>query len=288
MPELPEVETMCRGLRPSIGLTVAAIRQPPCRCKPIQITPSMATIRRRLVGKELVDVRRLGKRILLDFGEDLLILQPKMTGMVSLDTAPDSAYVRLSIQLNNGPPHSIVFWDRRGLATVIMLAKNQLTPVLIDGRLGPDALEIAEAQFVERLRRTRRPIKVALMDQALVAGIGNLYASEILHVAKIHPAVSANRLTGRQCQRLFQSMRTILHEAIRYEGSTLADGTYRNALNNPGSYQNHHRVYQREGKRCRQCHRGTIRRIVQSGRSTFFCPACQRPPRKKPARVSVS
>jgi formamidopyrimidine-DNA glycosylase len=132
------------------------------------------------------------------------------------------------------------------------------------------------ARLRSRLAHRRVPVKVALLDQSALAGVGNLYASEILHVAGIHPRLRCHRLSRRQWQRLADSMLAVLDEAIRYEGSTLADGTYRTVLNNPGGYQNRHRVYDRAGELCPSCGKRAIQRIVQAQRSTFFCPACQR------------
>jgi formamidopyrimidine-DNA glycosylase len=117
---------------------------------------------------------------------------------------------------------------------------------------------------------------VALLDQQALAGIGNLYAAEILHEARLHPQTPCSRLSAQHWRRLAAAITRVLEEAIRYEGSTLSDGTYRNALNLAGSYQNEHRVYDRAGLRCPTCTRGRVRRIVQAQRATFFCPNCQR------------
>jgi formamidopyrimidine-DNA glycosylase len=108
-----------------------------------------------------------------------------------------------------------------------------------------------------------------------VAGIGNLYASEILHVAGIHPARPCDRLRPAEWEVIHEAVRQILEQAVLCEGSTLSDGTYRNALNQSGEYQNHHRVYDKEDEVCPICRRGTIRRVVQAQRATFFCPVCQ-------------
>lgn len=143
-------------------------------------------------------------------------------------------------------------------------------------RLGPDALGLTPKLLRERLGRSKRAIKVALLDQRAVAGIGNLYAAEILHVARVHPELSCARVTKGQWERIVEATLEVLNDAIRCEGSTLSDGTYRNALNDPGSYQSHHRVYDREGQSCPRCPGVvTIRRIVQAQRATFFCPKCQ-------------
>jgi formamidopyrimidine-DNA glycosylase len=115
---------------------------------------------------------------------------------------------------------------------------------------------------------------VALLDQRAIAGIGNLYASEILHVARIHPAKRCDRISLAQWDAVAEATQAILTAAIRYEGSTLRNGTYRNALNQEGGYRNHHRVYDRASKPCPEC-REPVVRIVQAQRSTYFCPNCQ-------------
>ncbi len=116
---------------------------------------------------------------------------------------------------------------------------------------------------------------MALLDQKLLAGVGNLYASEVLHAAGIHPGEACSSLGTDDWHRVAECLLAILNEAIRYEGSTLGDGTYRNALNQDGNYQNHHRVYARAGQACLSCTTGHIVRVVQAQRSTFFCPRCQ-------------
>jgi formamidopyrimidine-DNA glycosylase len=161
------------------------------------------------------------------------------------------------------------------LGVVELLSSSELNERFGASRLGPDSLAISAEVLDERLGASRRAIKVALMDQRTVAGIGNLYASEILHLARIHPLWCCNRLTRQQWASLANACLEVLHTAIRYEGSTLGDGTYRNALNQAGSYQNHHRVYDRADQLCVTCRKGTIVRIVQAQRSTYFCPVCQ-------------
>jgi formamidopyrimidine-DNA glycosylase len=130
---------------------------------------------------------------------------------------------------------------------------------------------------------------VALLDQRVVAGIGNLYASEILHQAGVHPQRRCDQLQGDEWTRLYMAMGEVLRTAIQYEGSTLSDGTYRNALNQTGGYQQHHRVYDRAGELCLTCGKFPIEQIRQAQRSTFFCRNCQpRRPRGagSPLRIS--
>lgn len=232
-----------------------------------------------MAGQTVSDVRRLAKRVVFDLssGESLAI-EPRMTGLMLLADPPDRAHLRLRFDFDGGGPFGrLWFWDRRGLGTVRLYRAGELEQELGPDRLGPDALALSEAAWRERCAATKRPIKVALLDQKWVAGIGNLYASEILHAAKIHPSARASGLSCRQVSRLAKSAQRVLNDAIRYEGSTLNDFTYRNALNRNGRYQDRHRVYRREGASCRTCRRGTIERFVQSQRSTFFCPVCQQP-----------
>src|SRR5262249_6949798 len=130
-----------------------------------------------------------------------------------------------------------------------------------NGSVGPDALELDVERLRERLHRRRRAIKVALFDQRDIAGIWKLYASEILHVSGIHPGKRSDRLRRDDWSRMHAAIHQVLEAAIRYEGSTLADGTYRNAQSQAGTYQNHHRVYDRAGDGCPSCGKAEIRRI---------------------------
>lgn len=281
MPELPEVETMVRGIRPiAEGAEVVDFEACPCRRQPIAIGPDFDTVRKMQLGQTVRSVTRLGKRGVLTFGNGgAVVIEPRMTGLLLIADPPTTDHLRLRwILRKRGKQQSLWFWDRRGLGTVRWLEREQFRQ-LADVALGPDPFALSLDTWRERLARTARPVKVALLDQKLVAGIGNLYASEILHRAKISPFLPANRLKADQVGRLMAATQHILSEAIRYEGSTLGDGTYRNALNRDGSYQNKHCVYMKAGQTCQQCRRGLIRREVQAQRSTFFCPVCQPLPR---------
>lgn len=279
MPELPEVETMVRGIRDVLtGARLVDVQIPECHCRPISMDPEFPTIQVLSRDQKITQVTRRAKRILIHLESgSAFAIEPRMTGLLLISDPPDSTHLRFRWEVMQGKKrHSVWFWDRRGLGTLKLLNPDQVAELQGFARLGPDALEITLAQLVERLGKTSQPIKVALLDQKRIAGIGNLYASEILHQAGIHPATPANRLRLPRLKRLLASTLSILQDAIRYEGSTLGDGTYRNALNQDGSYQNKHRVYAQEDEACRTCSRGTIRRIVQAQRSTFFCPCCQK------------
>jgi formamidopyrimidine-DNA glycosylase len=279
MPELPEVETMRRGIRPVVGARITRVAFPRSRLKPISVLPRPATFRRRVVGRSIVGTNRVGKRVVVRLeNQDSIVFEPRMTGLVLVVDPPDDRYLRCRLSLSGGDAQGLFFWDRRGLGSVRLLSPSEFAHVLGPERVGPDALSVTAAELQQRFRGGRREIKVALLDQRALAGIGNLYASEILHVARIHPQRRCDQLNRRQWERLYAAMQHVLREAIRYEGSTLADGTYRNALNRDGTYQNCHRVYNRGDQMCPSCRRRKVVRIVQAQRSTFFCPRCQRAP----------
>ncbi len=270
---------MVRGIRPYVeGRKITDVLACPCDCKPIACSPPFPQALRRMRGVTVTHVRRIAKRIVLELSSgEAAVIEPRMTGLMLLADPPDHAHLRIEWRFAGKRKFNrLWFWDRRGLGTLRLYDIANLEESLGSKGLGPDALTMTEREWKDRLAGTRRQIKVALLDQRLAAGIGNLYASEILHVARIHPEERADRLSTENVRRLHQAVGRVLRSAIKHEGSTLSDATYRNALSQNGSYQNKHRVYQRAGERCRICRRGTITRMVQAQRSTFFCPECQR------------
>ena len=299
MPELPEVETMVRGVRPhAVGRTVVAVRRPrggrnaagePLR--PIALTPSLSSLAARVRGKKIEAVERRAKRVVLRLaGGRAIAIEPRMTGLLALGAPPTTDHVRLELHLAPAPDAGrgddataeypvLRFWDRRGLGTVRLYEPGELETHLGPDKLGPDPLGLSPEQWAASLaaamKRTARPVKVALLDQRVAAGVGNLYASEALFHARLPPDRPGNELSEEEVDRLAVAVREVLTEAIRYEGSTLSDGTYLNALGDPGRYRNEHRVYQRHGAPCPRCGTGIVR-TVQAQRSTFHCPTCQR------------
>lgn len=286
VPELPEVETMRRGIASAIGMRIDQAVLPQGRLRPLSTTPSPGLLAKQLRGCVIEGTERYGKRIALRLSmsagdrqkEDRwLVIEPRMTGLLLVSVPPTQEHVRLRL---SGPTpaitsHELLFWDRRGLGTLRLVNAEGLEEICGEARLGPDALMISCECFRERLCRSARAVKVALLDQHAVAGIGNLYAAEMLFLAGIDPRVRCQQISRPRWKRLHEVMKAVLHEAIELEGSTLSDATYRTALNEPGRYQARHRVYARNGQPCQQC--GTVvRRIVQAQRSTFFCPKCQR------------
>ncbi len=295
MPELPEVETMRRGVACVAGRQIIDARRVCCRLKPIVIQPRIDRFAREVRGRRIVAVNRLGKRVVLRLDhQSAIIMEPRMTGLVLLADPPNQEHLRFGLDLApqdsaTAPvtatgaatvpdhlPATLWFWDRRGLGSVRLLNQRQLEEQLGADRLGPDALVVGWRELSERLQKSRRAIKPALLDQRVLAGVGNLYASELLHRARIAPTRACSDLKPVHWRRLHAAMLHILHQAIHYEGSTLSDGAYRNALNQDGSYQNQHQVYDRAGDICPQCGKAKIIRIVQTQRATFYCRKCQK------------
>src|SRR5262245_51951757 len=271
MPELPEVETMRRGILGIVGSRVTDVERVACPRRPIEIAPRIDRFRRRAVGCFVTDVGRIGKRVIVHLdSRDAIVLEPRMTGLVLVADPPTREHLRFRCQLAGNGIREFLYWDRRGLGNVRLISPNEFEQAFGPEKLGPDALSVTADIYRERLGSSSRAVKVALLDQRAVAGIGNLYASEISHLAKIQPAHRCDKLTRAQWQRVAEATQDVLEEAIRYEGSTLGDGTYRNALNQAGDYQNHHRVYDRARAACPRCGAGSkIVRIVQAQRATF-------------------
>ena len=268
---------MVRGIRPHVvGRAVNSVRRCRCACKPLAVAPSIRQIQSRTRGRTIAEVSRLGKRVVLRLDStDAFVIEPRMTGLMLIADPPDQAHLRIHWQLQDDSGSSdLWFWDRRGLGTVCLWTADEYAR-LQNHALGPDALSATAADWKTRCRQTRRAVKVAMLDQKWMAGIGNLYACEILHHAGLSPFQAACELSDRQIAKLTAATQEVLREAIRYEGSTLSDGTYRNALNQTGTYQNAHKVYNKAGQVCPTCDAGEVQRVVQAQRSTFYCPQCQ-------------
>jgi formamidopyrimidine-DNA glycosylase len=276
MPELPEVETMRRGILGIVGSRVTDVERVACRRRPIAIGPRIDRFRRRAVGCRILEIDRVGKRVVVHLdSRDAIVLEPRMTGLVLVTEPPTREHLRFRCSLSGNGIGELLYWDRRGLGSVRLFSPKEFDTAFGPDKVGPDALTISGNELRKRLGLSRRAVKVALLDQRAVAGIGNMYASEILHLAAVHPASACSRITRAQWDAIASATHDVLAAAIRYEGSTLRNGTYRNALNEPGGYQNQHRVYDKKDKPCPRC-RAPIAHVVQAQRSTYYCPYCQR------------
>ena len=276
MPELPEAETIARGLR----RTILGRRLGPARFTRPDILRNRGDAPvSDITGHRVVEVFRRGKRVLIKLDNDLtLVFALGMTGQLTVarTDAACPTHTHLRIALDRGA-RELRFRDVRRFGGVWLL-KDGVTGQKSRGRalgpLGPEPLEIRITQFRSLLRR-KRQIKALLLDQSIIAGLGNIYCDEALHRASIHPAARADDLTPDQSAALLRGIRAVLREAIRRGGSSISD--YRDAQGNLGYFQHRHRVYQRTDQPCHRC-RTPIQRIIVAARSTHFCPACQ-PPR---------
>jgi len=280
MPELPEVETIVRGLVPRLEgaeLGRARLLFPPL------LRRSSGSGLAVLEGKRVLGVRRRGKMILISCeGGWTLVFHLKMTGQLLL-AGPDVSvdkHTRLIIPLR-GRGLELRFRDGRKFGFLCCLGPGTESSAPELDALGPEPLETGGAAFARRFRGRKGRIKGLLLDQRVVAGIGNIYADEILFRARIHPLTPAAALGDAMLGTLWRSVRSVLRGAIDRKGSTIRDFT--DPDGEPGDFQSLHKVYGREGKACLAC--GTpIRRIRVGGRSTSFCPNCQREPRRRRSR----
>ena len=285
MPELPEVETVVRGLR----LMLPGRRITGVRLGKTDFIDDPAAVERELPGKTITAVRRFGKFLLFDLdspnGERAtpsLLVHLGMTGQLitSAPEAPIAPHTHVFLALDDG--RELRYTDVRRFGRMAFLANGAHETAL--GELGLDPLEATEEQFTEKLRGRRARIKGLLLDQRVLRGIGNIYADESLWRARIHPMRLAAKLSAREMRELYRAVQTVLNDAIRLRGSSVSD--YVDAEGQRGGFQQRHRVYQRHGKRCVRCG-ATIRRAIVAGRSSHFCPRCQRAPRGRATSCSA-
>ena len=281
---------MCRGLAPIVGRRIAGATLPRGRVRPLRVSPAPAVLCRRLAGRRVAGVHRRGKRVMLEVAagagrdREWLVVEPRMTGLMLVVEPPTEEHVRLVLDLaGRGSPRQVRFWDRRGLGTIRLVDDRGLEAACGAARLGPDGLTVSGTHLRDRLGDSRRAVKVALLDQRAVAGIGNIYAAEILFRAGLDPRTPCRRLRRGDWERIAAETRRVLAEAVRLEGSSIGDETYRTADSRPGRAQRRHRVYGRAGQPCRRC--GTpVERIVLGQRATFYCSQCQRRSGKRRTR----
>jgi len=272
MPELPEVETLVRQL--SRQLTGRRIRHVELRRPDVlwgDDRPACVLLR----GRRITRVSRRGKRIILSLADQTqLIVHLGMTGRLTWAPAdqPYAAHTHLCLEFA-GQTRQLRFVDPRRFGNVWIARADGRWIGPVPSPLGPEPLEMTVGQFVGLCKR-RRAVKAMLLDQRMIAGIGNIYCDETLFRARIHPTTRADRLDRRTVMRLRRALRAVLSEAIEARGSTIRD--YRQSDGSSGRFQNRHRVYGRAGLPCRRC-QGKIDRMVVAGRGTYYCTRCQRP-----------
>jgi len=285
MPELPEVETVARGLRQLIlGRRILSVS-----LGKTDFIDDPVALEQHLPGRRIEAVERYGKFMLLRLsspaaangasaGEDTksasLLVHLGMTGQIAPSPAaqPREKHTHVSLLLDDG--RELRYTDARRFGRIAYLTESPLAEELT--RFGADPLEVTEEEFADRVRTRRARIKALLLDQSVLRGVGNIYADESLWRAKIHPARLGANLTGKQAETLRRALQDILRKAIQMRGSSISD--FLDAAGEPGEYQRHHRAYGREGERCYRC-KAVIRRAIVAGRSSYFCPKCQPAPR---------
>jgi formamidopyrimidine-DNA glycosylase len=272
VPELPEVETVARGLRaPLVGreITGVTVRWP----RTIATHPEDA-FKKQLVGRRVISVGRRGKYVVLSLDEGYLLIHLKMSGRLGVVPAGEAQdkHTHTLFDLDDG--NQLRFRDVRKFGRVHLVAGMEE----VTGSLGPEPLadDFDLETFRQILARRSGRLKSLLLNQSFLAGLGNIYADESLFAARLDPLRKADSLTAEEEARLYGAIRRVLQEAVARRGTTLEDGGYRDAGGEAGRYQAQIAVYGRGGEPCLQC--GTpIERIVVGGRSTHFCPHCQPP-----------
>jgi formamidopyrimidine-DNA glycosylase len=264
MPELPEVETIARTLR--LVLVGKTILSTDLRWKRTLAAPSAAKFKRQIQGQQITAVSRRAKFLILELSRSSLLIHLRMSGnlLVVLGGYQPAKHDRLIAQLSEDT--SLIFSDPRKFGRLWLV--DDPTETFRD--LGPEPLSEAftPGWLYSALHHRRRQLKPLLLDQAFLAGLGNIYTDEALHLARLHPLTSSNLVTKKQAKSLWEAIRAVLAEGIRRNGASI-DWVYRG-----GDFQNHFRVYGRTGEPCPIC-QTSIERISVGQRGTHFCPRCQ-------------
>jgi formamidopyrimidine-DNA glycosylase len=273
MPELPEVETIVRDLRPELtGRTIAT-------AKLSHDDVLRGVTRRRLVkslsGARILGMSRRAKHAVLELEKTRLVIQPGMTGSLMIHDEPltrdESRYAVLRAELDDA--RTLVYRDVRRLGTLLLLDQKEWSDY--DAALGPEPLDpgFTADQFADRMRRSRSAVKKVLMDQRVVVGVGNIYANEALFAAGIDPSRAADKVAPAEYHQLYHEMQRILNAAIDSQGTTIRD--YRTGTGESGSFQLELLVYGREGEPCRRCGTRLTGTHLIDARATVFCHRCQ-------------
>jgi formamidopyrimidine-DNA glycosylase len=269
MPELPEVETIARAIKPDVVGKI--ITSADLRWTRTLATPSPEQFKKQIVGQEILDVSRRAKYIVIRLKTYSFLVHLRMSGDLAVRAGKikPEKHDRLVLFLlaPSGDESSLVFNDTRKFGRIWLSSE----PEKILGKLGPEPLEkefTAEWLF-ENLHIRKRQLKPLLLDQTFLAGLGNIYTDECLHIAKLHPLGLSNTVTRKQADVLHSAIRSVLKEGIRRNGASI-DWAYRG-----GDFQNYFRVYGRDGNPCPVC--GTeIQKFTVGQRGTHVCPKCQK------------
>lgn len=271
MPEMPEVETVRRGLEEIvIGKTVSSVTVTWPRI--VQAEGGLEAFESRMPGQQLLEVGRIGKFLLFYWTDVTWIAHLRMEGKYlyeSQDT-PVDPYTHVICHLTDG--YDLRYRDVRKFGRIHMVDKADTEAAIAKLNLGPEPDALTFDYFKGRLKRTKRPIKAVLLDQSVVAGIGNIYADEILYAAKVHPEQAGASLYDREIQAVMKASREIIQAAIAVGGTTIR--TYTNTFGENGYFANYLKAYGQTGQACERC--GTeIEKMKVAQRGTHYCPHCQ-------------
>jgi len=271
MPELPEVETIRRDLKSLIlNLKVLDISTD----SPKQVQPSLEEVKKALLGSKIKDIKRRSKVLQVFFSNGAIILiHLKLNGRLLVRNKSDEKDKWQHITLSLSGDKELRFSDSRKFGWwKLIKGKEELEKVLND--FGPEFLDDLDFEkFKDILSSTRRNIKVVLMDQKVMSGVGNIYANDALFLAGIDPRRTADKISLDEIKKLFNALEKVLKAGLKYRGAS--DQYYLDARGQKGSYQNHFLVYGKTGQKCLNC-QDKIKRIVVGGRGTFYCPSCQK------------
>jgi formamidopyrimidine-DNA glycosylase len=274
MPELPEVETVRRELEPwLVGRTII-------KAERLDAPPGPKYVGlERAAGQDILAVNRRGKFMILPLSAgDELIIHLGMTGIIS--PKPFAKHVRAKLTLNKGNNPELYFQDVRRFGRFLVVAAGEYKTLPTLDAIGPEPLteDFTEVQFSKALKKSSTAIKTYLLSQKPVSGVGNIYADEALWRTNIHPLTPANKISKDKIPLLINAIREILAASIEVQGTTLND--YRTVNGEVGEYITQLKAYGHEGDACDNCGT-TIERMVIGGRSSFYCPQCQKKPRQK-------
>lgn len=281
MPELPEIETVKLQLQKVLtGLTLQKIE--------VRNYPTVQGNAKSLEGQQVIGIRRRAKVLIIDFTSHLsMAFHFKMTGQL--------IYVNGDVRIAGGHPtedfvgqlpsvHTraifefsqgmLYFNDQRLFGWVKIGKTEDINELKFLQNLGPEPFDVSPADFVVRVSKSRRPIKVVIMDQEVLSGVGNIYANDALWEAEINPKTPAAQVPAAKLEVLLEKIKLVLTEGIKYGGATAADAKYIDLHGLGGHYQDHFRTYDRTGKPCLRC-KTPITRIELAGRGTYFCSQCQ-------------
>ena len=272
MPELPEVETVRRGLEKLIlekKIASLDIRYPK------MIKTDLDQFQKELPGQVVKSMGRRGKYLLFYLTDKVLISHLRMEGKYFYypDQVPERKHAHIFIHFEDGG--TLVYEDVRKFGTMELLAPELLEAYFLSKKLGPEPTEqdFDLEIFRGALKKSKKPIKSHLLDQTLVAGLGNIYVDEVLWRAKVHPARTSNSLSAQEARKLHDQTIEVLGQAVEKGASTIR--TYTNAFGEDGTMQEFHQVYDKTGEACSRCG-SIIEKIQLGGRGTHFCPKCQR------------